>query len=321
MIIHGGEIGVMGVYYFFLNGKPVFSEPSKNLITDYGWTRLSNLNVLNNSSTSGGATCQLGASNTAPTTGDTALGALIASKQGFTPGSTVLGTGSDVLGNYSYSRYAFVFPLGGVVGNVAEVGYKVLNADTSLTSRSLVKDAMGNPAVIVVTAADQLTVMYELRYYRSSLDITGSVTVAGVPTTYTLRTGSPVSGTSTSTSQLGGLNPTFTTSVSHYGTGSTLGAPNTGVSGTQLGLTNRAATGLVITVTPTNTVITFSLGPFSTTEGNSSGGVLNAQFQFGDGGSVSLGAYGAIKMNFSPAIPKDSTKTITYSFSFTFTRL
>lgn len=312
-----GDVGVMGLYTFELNGKRVFECPSKNLITDFGWNRLSNLGDAPTS----GSVVQVGSSNTPPALSDTTLGAFLAQQAG--AGSQTQATGTDGVGIYTESTVAYAFAQGAVIGNVAEVGFKFNTADAGLTSRSLVKDGLGNPAVIVCTAIDQLTVNYTLRYYRPNFDVTGSVTVAGVPTTYIVRAAQLVAGTSSNSSYFGGLSLEVLNTFNHYGTGSTLGAAGSAVSGSITTVsTGATVVSKVITVNPTNTVVTFSTPVIATAVGNSAGGVLNLQFNPASStGTTLLGAYGVVKANFSPAIPKDNTKTLQYSFSFTFNRL
>lgn len=313
MILDCGNIGVAGYYTFELNGVKVFEAPAKNLITDFGWNRLVNLGNINVST----SVLQVGTGNTPPTVTDTALVALLAQKT--TTDTQTVGTGTDATGNYSFSRWGYIFAQGAVVGNVAEVGWKVASGDASLTSRSLTKDGAGNPAVIVVTAIDQLTVNYELRYYRATLDISNTVTVAGVSTTYTLRTSTNTAGTSSTATLLAGLTPA-TCTIAHYGTGSVLGAADGGApTGTATtAVTNTALSSVV--ATPGTGVVTFTTPVIPVGSGNSSGGVVNMLLTVLSN-SAGMGAYGQIKVGFSPAIPKDSTKTLSYSFSFTFTRL
>lgn len=310
------NVKVGGFYTFFINGEPVFEVPSKNLITDFGWNRLSNLAGAPNNA----LVLSVGTGNTPPALTDTALVAHLAQVTG-TPSGAV-GTGTDAVGNYTFNRITFAFAQGAVVGNIAEVGLKIANADSGLTSRSLVKDGLGNPAVIVVTAIDQLNVLYELRYYNAAIDITSSVTVAGVPTTYTIRNANTFSGTGNDTGHIAGLSPTHQVRLDHYGTGSVLNAPGSSVSGGAVAAlpATTAVVGKVVTVNPTNTVVTMSSPVIATGNGNSSGGVVNCQFSFGDV-SGSYGSYSNTKAGFSPAIPKDNTKTIQYGYTFTFTRL
>lgn len=316
MHLGGIEIGVAGYYTFELNGKPVFEVPSKNLITDFGWNRIANLGQTNLN----GTVLQLGTSNTPPAVTDTALGAFVAQRGG--PANGTVGTGTDVIGAYTYTRASYAFAQGDVVGNIAEVGWKINSADVSISSRSLVKDGLGNPAIITVTSIDQLTVTYELRYYRDPLDVTSSVTVAGVPTTWILRTSTAVSGTSSDLGRIGGLYPSKM-DINHFGTGFVLGAPNSAPSGGGGGLavSQQNVVGLVVTVNPTTIVVTLTSPTVAVGSGNSSGGVYGITFFFRDASLQTLGGYGNLKASFSPPIPKDNTKTVNYSFSFTFNRL
>ena len=68
---------------------------------------------------------------------------------------------------YHETTYANTFAVGAVVGAVSEVGIGSGNATTvtSIFSRSLIKDAYGNPITITLTSADQLQVIYKLRHY------------------------------------------------------------------------------------------------------------------------------------------------------------
>lgn len=318
-MMHMQEVGVAGYYYFELNGEMVFEAPSKNLITNFGWTKLSNL-IYSNSAL---GQIHVGTSNTPPAYTDTALGSFLAATASG-GGAFTEGNGTDGIGEYAYIRTAYAFALGAVVGNVTEVGFKVVTADAALTSRSLVKDGAGNPATIVVTATDTLTVHYELRYYRAPLDITSSVTVSGTPTTYVLRTAAKNSGlVGGGTGLIGGF--TFDAiTVEHYGTGSTLGAPGVDPSaGFQTNALFRVAASPVVTVGTGTTTVTLTTPTIGLGAGNVSGGVLIATFLplTAGAGNQALGAYGNIKASFTPAIPKGGTSTLSYGLSFTFTRL
>lgn len=313
MSIKCPEFGVMGQYTFLLNGKAVFEAPSKNLITDYGWNRIANLAT----SSVAGSQIQVGASNVPPATTDTALGSLLAQTGG--PATCVAATGNDAGGAFSSSAISYVFATGAVIGNVAEVGFKVASGDTSLTSRSLVKDGLGNPAVIVCTAIDQLTVVYTLKYYRSSIDTSTVLTIGGVSTTCIARTAPMVPGTSSNNANIGGLSLTGWSQFDLFGTGSSLGAPGSSVSGAGTLPSGIGVTGKVITVNPTNITVAFSSTVIPVGQGNVSGGVLNMQFIPAAGNG--LGGYGALKMGFSPAIAKNNTNTLQFSWLCTFNRL
>lgn len=304
------EIKVAGFYTFFLNGVEVFPEPSQNLITDFGWVRLLNMTTVPMS----GAVLQVGTGNTPPVASDTALVALLASKTG--AGDAVPTNGADTIGTYRGKRYSFAFAQGAVVGNVAEVGFKVATADGSLTSRSLTKDGLGNPAVIVVTAIDVLTVVYELRYYLNrTLSVSGTTSVAGTPTNWTLMAAADNIGMDIANAVIG-YKPVSTFNFT-YGTGFSMGAVGTDPTGPSSSST-RTLTG--VTVNSTLGTVTYTL-PFGTGDANQSGGLFGLliyQHMETNSAMANLGKY---KISFSPPIPKDNTKTLAFNITLTFTRL
>lgn len=313
MSIKCPEFGVMGQYEFFLNGEPVFKTPSKNLITDFGWTRIANLTA----AAVAGSQIQVGSGNVPPATTDTSLGSLLAQLGG--PATCTVATGNDAGGDFSSSAISYVFATGAIIGNVAEVGFKIASGDSGLTSRSLVKDGLGNPAVIVCTSIDQLTVIYTLKYYRSSIDTPTVLTIGGVSTTCTARTAPMIPGTSNNNGNIGGLSLVEWSQFDLFGTGSSLGAPGSSVSGAGTVPSGIGVTGKSITVNPTNITVAFSSTVIPVGQGNVSGGVFNMQFTPAVGNG--LGGYGALKMGFSPAIAKNNTKTLQFSWLCTFNRL
>lgn len=314
MNINAGSVGVAGFYTFLLNGVPVFESECKNLITNFGWDKL--FTAAGGALATNGTVLQVGTGNTAPAVTDVALAAFLAQVAG--PNTGTLTSGTDTNGAYAGTRLSYAFSIGAVVGNVAEVGLKLETADGSISSRSLVKDAGGNPATIVVTSMDQLTVIYELRYYRQPIDSSGSVTVAGVPTTYLFRTALPQAGTVGNTGYIGTFRP-FSISVDHFGTGSTFGAVGADVSGTVTSALIQS--GVTVTANSSTGIITVTTGNIGTGSGNSSGGVINMRFSLFANVGNTLGVYGFLKLNFTPAIPKDNTKIMSYAFSFTMYRI
>lgn len=118
----------------------------------------------------------VGTDNTPPAVGNTTLGAQIAFKTPRTSASTNIVAGPP---RYAYYRGTWVFPQGAIVGNVAEIG--VGWSSTAVFSRSLTSE------VISILAIDQVTLVYELRMYIPTADVTGSVEIAGVTYNYTMR--------------------------------------------------------------------------------------------------------------------------------------
>lgn len=154
----------------------------KNLITDYA------LNLL----CSGGAGfnslqtwCGVGSSGTAPINSNTALGSQIGSR---TNTKTYLADGN--IGSptyYQFRRDLWEFPLGGIVGNVAEVA--LFNTSTTATAltHSLVKDSGGTPTTFPVLSTEILYIIYECRVYPELTDIVSNITLGGTSYAYTFR--------------------------------------------------------------------------------------------------------------------------------------
>lgn len=93
--------------------------------------------------------------------------------------------GSPTYYNYTQTRYTF--PLGAIVGNVAEVGlFGSLSTATAYT-HSLIKDGGGTPTTFPVLVTEQLFIIYELRQYQVLTDTTSSVTLNGIAYNYTIR--------------------------------------------------------------------------------------------------------------------------------------
>lgn len=67
------------------------------------------------------------------------------------------------------------FGLGAVVGNITEVG--IIDSDGDFITRSLIKDAAGNPTAITVTSEEQLYITYYIELAEIPLKMTGSFDV------------------------------------------------------------------------------------------------------------------------------------------------
>lgn len=158
------------------NGRQrVLADWFPNLITDGGLDQIgSTANWLSG--------CYVGSGNTAPANSDTHLATLIGST------TTIAGTTSSVLAVSPYygSRVnTYLFGPGVATGTLAEIGVGASAA--ALFSRALILDGMGNPTTVTVLAGESLTAFYEFRNYPPLVDVTGTVTINGVSTAYTLR--------------------------------------------------------------------------------------------------------------------------------------
>lgn len=121
--------------------------------------------------------CMVGTDNSTPSTANTVLGGQVASKDGNAAPSIVRTTGVVTSSpRYGWERHSYTFPQGTVIGNIAEVG--VGWTTTLVFSRSLVSPA------ISIGAIDELTVVYELRMYLPTSNVTGSVVIDSVTYNY-----------------------------------------------------------------------------------------------------------------------------------------
>lgn len=171
---------VAGYYGKFLAVRPdgsvrILSEGFQNLVTDNG------LDLMN----SGGFLTELsvGTGTTAPTVSDTALDSLVAS----TTNAIDRTLDRETVTSPFYTRQVvtFEFGVGAAAGNLAEVGVGL--SPTDLFSRSLIKDAMGNPTTITVLADEILRVEYEARVYIPETDQAGTVDIDAVTYNWTAR--------------------------------------------------------------------------------------------------------------------------------------
>ena len=168
------------------NGEYVFTEVQEldfpNLILDAGLNRIGTGNAIE-------GVC-IGTGNTAPSVEQ---GSLVSfSKATWLSQGAVESTASTTSPYYSSFKRTFRFNVGELSGNYSEVGVGWGiggggNSIAGLFSRALIKDALGNPTTITVSADQVLDVSYTLKLYPPQNDITGSITLNGEVYNYTLR--------------------------------------------------------------------------------------------------------------------------------------
>jgi hypothetical protein len=133
-------IGLSGRYRLQTKKNGTVTRDSgwfKNLITNNGMNTIT-------TNTTWSRYCSVGSSSSAPSFSDVALGSLIAATlNNSAPDARIEGA----------ERY---------LGNIAEIGVGDQSDGTSLFSRALVRDSMGNPTTITVLADEDLVVIYEL---------------------------------------------------------------------------------------------------------------------------------------------------------------
>lgn len=262
--------------------------------------------------------CAVGTNNTPPTNTDTTLGAQIATQPPYSVGggSPPVSSPTYVAGPPAYftASIVYTFALGAVIGNIAEIGVGCFpvagGAPTSGTKLTLFSHALiqsgGSPTTISVTGADQLIVTFELRYYINTTDTPYSVIISGITYTGTMRslnqnigTGFSLGGTIDNTSS-----QSNTTSCQVYN--GSLGTVTSPPSGSSVNIGSApipAYTGGTYTKS-----YTFSA---NTSSGNLSGGITALVVQ---------SSFQCWQFSLSPTLPKDNTKTMTLTFSYSWAR-
>lgn len=155
-----------------------------NLITNIGLDYLGTGNIIN-------YYCRVGTSNTAPAFTDTQLGAQVAAS------NTIIANASGAASSspyYSYAQATYQFGVGVATGNLNELGIGWSDTGATLFSHALTTNGSGVPTTITVLSTEILQVSYEFRAYCPTVDVTGTLTVGGVSTAYTLRAAKTTAG-------------------------------------------------------------------------------------------------------------------------------
>jgi hypothetical protein len=129
---------------------------------------------------------EVGTGSAPPQTTDTTLQSSFGSRTIFNGGIARV-TLNNTSPEYTYRRITRVFTESQVNGNLTEVGFWNHPTAGILTNRSLFKDSAGNPTTVLKTSADILRIQYEYRLYAPLFDVTDTISIAGTPTTYTIR--------------------------------------------------------------------------------------------------------------------------------------
>lgn len=255
--------------------------------------------------------CRVGTGNTPPSPEQTVLVNQLA--------SVASGDGSSVIltaPRRSVTTYVCTFPVGAVVGNVAEVGMAPLSTG-NLTTRALIRDAAGGPTTITVLADEQLRITYQLINYIPEKDVTGSfdVTTGGSTTTinYTIRPSN--AGSASYGDGWGGSPQNLWEKILVYPAGSVLSdITGNGPSGDY---TTNGGVGRTQTRVGNSFVTTLSFG---STQWNLEGGI--GAMKWLQNNYLNAGAYGrgVWQIGFSPAFPKDSMTSGTFVFTVTYSR-
>ena len=104
--------------------------------------------------------CQVGTGSTAPAVGQTALAARVAGADSASSGIATI----DTENRQWICTWTYTFPAGTLNNvNVSELGTGTAVSGTTLSSRALIRDNVGNPVSITVLPEDDLVVRYRLR--------------------------------------------------------------------------------------------------------------------------------------------------------------
>ena len=268
-----------------------------NLILDAGLNRIGTGGFL--------TYAQVGSGSTAPTVTDTALEEYLghtSTQQEFTAGN------SGSAPYYGWFRKEWRFAAGVAAGNISEVGIG-WGTNNNLFSRALVVDAEGDPTTITVLSDEVLDVAYEMRMYVPTEDTEFDVTIGGVEYAVVGRA-AQASSVAWSPQNLG-----------QYGTGSNFSPGMTPYSGSINAITGQPS-GTNASIGNATTLDAYSnnskqrkanwVVPLS--NGNVEGGGIK---------SVMLDApymLGYYQFEFDAKIPKDATKVMTLSATFSWDR-
>lgn len=270
----------------------------KNLITDFGLNQIGSGAVI-------GSWVRIGTGTTTPANTDVQLVSQSAATNIQVGGSTVINNSGapDYQTNWSVT---FEFALGAVVGNMAELGLGTASTGANLFSRARIVDSGGSPTTITVLASEILQVTYRISSYPALTDSSGTVDISGVTYNYTSRaynvggirninlgswTGSLISSTAFDATALAAL---------------TASSP----SGTQTVLT----VGSFQAYTNGNYYRDFTVTA-AIAVGNLTGGIDLITTNTGGSSAIFV-----TQTLFSPAIPKDNTKTLSLTFRISWSR-
>lgn len=267
-----------------------------NVITDVGLDSMGTHNIFDVLQCA-----KVGSGTVTPATTDTALQTFI----GGTSTNASAASSAIVVGppRYAYLRISKRFDTGVAAGNLTEIGMGRADTNTDiLYSRALIVDGLGNPTTITILSDEVLDVTYELRRYYDIADMAYSgMVIAGV-------------------SYSGIIRPTNINDPNIW-----YGYANSGPAGAQafastlVGNSGIGANTLVNTLPGitsfSNNYSNLAYGSgnlyrdyvtsFGLAQGNVAGGITGIYVQ---------DAYGQYQISVSPAIPKDATKVMTFTF-------
>lgn len=274
-----------------LTGNRRFLAEFDNLVTNQGLDRMAN-------NADWLTFCSVGSGNTAPAFTDTGLVSFVASTASITTRNNG-NSGSSPW--FAFATLTYRFAIGTATGNLSEIGIGWSNTNGSLFSRALILDGSGNPTTITILSSEALDATYTMQLYAPLVDVTGSVTINGVATAYTFRAATANGNGWTGQYSVGDQFGFNSLTVYNGSIGSITSSP----SGSNASYGSSAVQSYTPGSFQLDTIFSWGL-----IDGNVSGGITAVQLT----GGRSRGAMGSFQVGFSPAVPKDATKTMTMTF-------
>ena len=154
-----------------------------NLITNQGLDKIGILST----GTEHVSYCMVGSGSASPVATDVGLQSPITGSKSIDDATKTFTQLPNNIRKFS-TVYRYSFAAGALVGTIREitVGWTYAN-NVSAFSRSLLKDASGNPIEVAVTSSDLVTIYYELSVYVTTQDTVSTVTIGGIDYTLTVR--------------------------------------------------------------------------------------------------------------------------------------
>lgn len=281
---------------------------------------------------------QIGTGNTAPAATDTALQSLVTNTGTVqtAPSATYVAGPPDYVQTSVTFRFAIGALNSAVSGNFAEVGIGWTTSG-NLFSRALITDVNGNPTTISVLSDEQLDVVYRLRVYPIQTDVTGSITLDGVSYNYTIRPQRVNKNNHTSYGRgWWGVWPLFYYTSGGIGFSGSGSGGNSGSVGSDDMAHMTTYTGGIgartsAPATPSGTLsatavsapLTYTLGSYARAheytwnlnDGNAAGGIKSLTVPL-NANAAETGCCFMHQVEFSPVIPKDATKRLKLTFTY-----
>lgn len=294
--------GLEGWFRFRIKNAETGEErvvgPFHNLILDNG------LNGIGTNGASWVSNVYLSTGTASPTEGDTSMQVTGSAISKGSP-STSSFTQTATFPRYQGTIWSYTFAQGAATGNWTEVG--IGRAVNNLWSRELIRNSAGDAITLTVLAIDILTVEYELRVYYKETDTTGTINISGSNYDYIIRPYSNVN--NLALLMVAGYWMSTGGGTQCLAWNGALNALYVAPSGSSSSIDTLPTISPYVSNSYTKTM-TFI---WDISRGNLAGGItVVAPY-------VHSGTH-PFKIGFTPAIPKDNTKQLSLTFSFTWAR-